>query len=104
MANSQTDGLMARNEREYGLHRPVAVGRMEIGVAYAAGFSFDQNLARSGRGNVPFHEVQRFPKSLLRADRYMRNKIRISEEVFGKTAVLSVSHRTALNLLRNLIL
>jgi hypothetical protein len=39
---------------------------MEIGVAYAAGFSFDQNLARSGRGNVPFHEVQRFPKSLLR--------------------------------------
>jgi hypothetical protein len=37
---------------------------MKIGVAYAAGFSFDQNLARSGRGNVPFHEVQRFPESL----------------------------------------
>jgi hypothetical protein len=40
------------------------MGRMEIGVAYAAGFSFDQNLANSGRGNVPFPELQRFSKLL----------------------------------------
>jgi hypothetical protein len=52
--SDQTDRLMARNERECRLHRPVAVGRMEIGVADAAGLGFHQDLACSGRGNVPF--------------------------------------------------
>jgi hypothetical protein len=33
-------------------------------MAYAAGFSFDQNLPNSGRGNVPFPEFQRFSELL----------------------------------------
>src|ERR1700728_641610 len=62
--SDQTDSFMARNERKCGLHRPVAVGRMEIGMAYAAGFSFDQDLTWSGRGNVPFLKLQRFSELL----------------------------------------
>src|SRR5271156_1272082 len=41
--SDQTDSLMARNERKYGLHGPVTVGRMEIGVAYSAGLGFHQD-------------------------------------------------------------
>jgi hypothetical protein len=39
---AMADRSAARNEWECGLHRPVAVGRVEIGVAYAAdrGFGF----------------------------------------------------------------
>jgi len=60
--SDQTDSLMARNERKCGLHGPVTVGRMEIGVAYSAGLGFHKDLACSGSGNVPFHELQRFPE------------------------------------------
>ena len=60
----QTNGLMSRNERKCGRHRPVAVGRMQIGVADSAGFALDEDLTWSGRGNVPFDELQRFPELL----------------------------------------
>ena len=62
--SDQTDGLMARNERERRFHWPVAVGRMQIGVAYPAGFGLDQDLACSGRGNVQFYKLQRFSELL----------------------------------------
>jgi hypothetical protein len=55
--SDQTDGLMARNEREGRLHQSIAVGRMEIGVAYSAGLSFQQNLACCGRRNVPLQKL-----------------------------------------------
>jgi hypothetical protein len=48
----QPDGLVAGNERKRGLHWPVAVRGMEIGVANAAGLGLHQDLARPGRGNV----------------------------------------------------
>src|ERR1700679_106194 len=34
-ASDQTDSLMARNKRKYGLHGPVTVGSMEIRMAYS---------------------------------------------------------------------
>jgi hypothetical protein len=40
------------------------MSRMEIGVAYAAGFGFHQDLACSGRGDIPFQELQRFSELL----------------------------------------
>jgi hypothetical protein len=46
----QTDRLMARNEWERRFHRPIAVHRMQIGVAYAARLGFHQNLAGPGEG------------------------------------------------------
>jgi hypothetical protein len=45
---------MARNEREFGLYRPVAVPGMNIGVAHATGLSLDQNLPWARRRNVQF--------------------------------------------------
>jgi hypothetical protein len=60
----QTDAFMARNERECGPHRPVAMGRVKVGVADAAGFGVDQNLAWLGRGDVPFQKRQRFSELL----------------------------------------
>jgi hypothetical protein len=48
-----SDALMARNERERGLERPVAARGMKIGVAHAAGLGLDQDLASSRRGNIP---------------------------------------------------
>ena len=53
------DAFMAGNERERGLHRPVAVCGVEIGVADAAGLGLDQDLAGAGRGNVPLPQDQR---------------------------------------------
>jgi len=46
--------------RPYRIARPVAVGRVEIGVANAASLGFHQNSAGSWRGNVPFPKLQRF--------------------------------------------
>ena len=54
----QADAFVARRERRLGLHRPVAFCGMEVGVAYAAGLGLDQDLARSGRGNVVLPEHQ----------------------------------------------
>jgi hypothetical protein len=55
---------VARNKWESGLHRPVTVGRVEIGVTYSAGFGFHKYLVCSRRGNVPFHEFQRLSELL----------------------------------------
>ena len=49
----EADGLMARNERQLGLQRPVAGRGMEIGVADAAGLGLDQDLAGAGRWECP---------------------------------------------------
>ena len=54
-----TDRFVAGNEREFGLEGPVAVGGVEIGVADAAGFGLDQDLAGTGRRNVQLLEHQR---------------------------------------------
>ena len=62
--DDQPDGLMARNEWERGLDRPVAMRGMEIGVAYTAGLGFDEDLARPGRRDVPFLKQQGFSKLL----------------------------------------
>ncbi|MGY4623547.1 hypothetical protein ACVWY3_001303 [Bradyrhizobium sp. USDA 4486] len=40
--------LMAGNEGRHRLHRPVAVGGVQVGVADAARFDLDQDLARTG--------------------------------------------------------
>ena len=50
----QPDALVARNEWECGLHWPVAMRGMEIGVAHATGLGIDHDLAHPGRGDVPF--------------------------------------------------
>jgi len=59
-----SDGLMARNERERRLDRPVAMRSMEIGVAYAARLSFDQDLSWTGLRDVPFLKQQGLSKLL----------------------------------------
>jgi hypothetical protein len=56
--SDQSDGLMARNEREIGLYGPVAMRGMEIGVAHAARLSFDHDLAGAGRRDIPFPKHQ----------------------------------------------
>ena len=53
-----SDGLMAGNEGQGGLHRPVSTPRMNIRVANAAGLGFDQDLARSRGGDVAFFKDQ----------------------------------------------
>jgi hypothetical protein len=58
MALRFSDALVTGNEWECGLQWPVAMRGMEIGVADAAGFSLDQNLAGSGRRDVPFLKHQ----------------------------------------------
>ena len=58
------DGLMARNEWERGLYRPVAVRGMEVCVAYAAGLGFDQDLTCPGGRDVQFMKSQRLSKLL----------------------------------------
>jgi len=60
----QADGLMAGNEGERGLRRPVAMRGMEIGVAYAARLGLDQDLSRAGRRDVQFAKLQRLSKLL----------------------------------------
>jgi hypothetical protein len=37
---------------------------MQIGMAYAAGFGFHQNLASCGSRNIPFLKLQRFSELL----------------------------------------
>jgi len=48
-----SDSLMAGNERERGLQRPVTICGMGFGVTDAAGLGLYQNLTRAGTGNVP---------------------------------------------------
>jgi hypothetical protein len=55
---------MAGNKRECGLHGPIAMRGMQVGVAYAAGFGFDDDLARPGRRDVQFPKLQRLPELL----------------------------------------
>src|SRR5665213_548075 len=59
-----SDSLMAGHKRECWLHRPVAMRRMEIGVAHAASLGLHQNLPRTGRGDVHFSKRQRFAELL----------------------------------------
>ena len=44
------DALVAGNEGRRGLHRPVAVGGVQVGVAHARGLDLDQDLARARLG------------------------------------------------------
>jgi hypothetical protein len=55
---------MAGNEGERWLHRPVAVGRTQIGVAYAARLGFHQDFAGSRGGNFQFQKFQGFSELL----------------------------------------
>ncbi|KAF1852498.1 hypothetical protein Lal_00037231 [Lupinus albus] len=43
--------FVAGNERGGGFDRPVAMGRVQVGMADAAGFELDQDLARTRRGD-----------------------------------------------------
>ena len=61
---NQADALMARNERERGLRRPVSMRGMEVGVAYTAGLGLDQDLTHPGRGDIPFAKHQGFSELL----------------------------------------
>jgi hypothetical protein len=59
--SDQSDGLMAGNEGEIGLHGPVAMRSMEIGVAHTARLSFDYDLTWARRRNIPFSKHQGAP-------------------------------------------
>lgn len=52
-------GLMAGNERQLRLGRPVAGRRMQIGVTDSARLAIDENLARTGRWDRPLLLRQR---------------------------------------------
>src|SRR5476649_1896298 len=54
------DTLMARDERQRGLQRPVAVRGMQIGMTDATGLGLDQYLPSTGRWNVDFLQHQWF--------------------------------------------
>ena len=62
--DDRPDGLMAGNEWESRLHRPIAMPRMDIRVTDATRLGLDQNLARSRSGNVPFLKHQRLSELL----------------------------------------
>ncbi len=62
--NHDADTLVTGDKRHGRLQRPVATSSVQIGVAYAAGFGFDQDLARPRRGNIPFAQYQGFAESL----------------------------------------
>ena len=53
------DPLVAGNERRHRLDWPVAARRVQIGVADPAGLGLDQNLPRSGHGNLALAKLQR---------------------------------------------
>jgi hypothetical protein len=55
----QSDTFMAGDKGERGLYRPVSARGVKIGVANAARFGLDQNLAGTRRGNSPFLKHQR---------------------------------------------
>src|SRR6202453_1430973 len=56
--SGQSDGLMAGNKREIGLHGPVAMCGVKIGVAHAACLRFDYDLTWTRRRNIPFSKHQ----------------------------------------------
>ncbi len=57
--DNDADRLVTGNEGRGRLQRPVAVRGMQVGVADAARFGLHQNLAWSGRWDIPFLEHQR---------------------------------------------
>src|SRR5471032_2765711 len=78
------DTLMARDERQRGLQRPVAVRRMQIGMTDATGLGLDQYLPSTGRWNVDFLQHQwlaeRFDNSRLH---FAFHDFRLSSNVSG---------------------
>jgi hypothetical protein len=50
--------LVSRHERRGRLHRPVAVGGVDVGVTQAAGLHPHQHLARTGLGNRTLLDLQ----------------------------------------------
>ena len=57
--SDRSDCLMAGNERQIRLNRPVAMRGVKIGVAHPARLRFDYDLTGAGRRNIPFSKHQR---------------------------------------------
>lgn len=53
------DAFVTGNERQRRLHRPVALGGMQVGVADAGGFDLHQYLPGAGQRNLDFLDPQR---------------------------------------------
>jgi hypothetical protein len=58
-ARDEADTLMTRNEGRLGLHRPVALGGMQIRVAHSRCLDLDLDLAGAGLGYRHFLDDQR---------------------------------------------
>lgn len=59
IACEKADALVAGNERRCRLDRPIAVGRMDVGMANAARGDADQDLAGTNLGNGDFADFER---------------------------------------------
>ena len=63
-ADDQADRFMAGNKRKSRLERPIAVSRMKIGVANAAGFRLHHDLSDSRSRDVPLAKYKRLSELL----------------------------------------
>ena len=63
-SGDQADRFMAGNERKGRLERPIAVSRVEIGVANAARFRLHHDLSNSRCGDVPLAKHKRLSEVL----------------------------------------
>ncbi len=57
---NETDTLMTRNEGRIGFYRPIALGGMKVGMAYAGSLNGNLNLAGTGLRYRHFINRQRF--------------------------------------------
>ncbi|MNP53184.1 hypothetical protein D3C76_1476350 [compost metagenome] len=56
--------FVAGNEGQARLHRPVAFGGMQVGVADAGGLDLHQDLPGAGQGKLHFLDPQRFAQGV----------------------------------------
>ena len=55
-------GFVAGDKRETGLHRPIALGGMQISVTDPAGLDLDQHIVGAGTWHVDFLNRKRLAK------------------------------------------
>jgi hypothetical protein len=64
----QSYGFMPWDEGQSGLHWPIAMHRVDVGVAHATGFSLNQDLTRTRGRDVPLPKHQWLSKFLDNRD------------------------------------
>ena len=99
--HTRTDGgdapdcLMAGDEGGLRLHRPVALSRVQVRVADAAGFGLDQDLAGTWAGDIHFPHHEWLAEFDDDRSLHFLGHVYDSLYWFGQAAALVTSPRTA---------